>query len=101
MTVEAVAALQAQAQASMQTYATAQEATRSTSFENLVGQGLEAVNARLLTTETDLQRLAVGDIRNLHQVMIDLAEAKQSLQLIVQIQSRLMGAYQDVMRMQI
>lgn len=101
MTTEAVAALQAQAQIVGQTFATAQEATRSMSFENLVSQGLGAVNAQLLTTETDLQRLAVGDIRNLHQIMIDLAEAKQSLQLVVQIQSRLMDAYQEVMRMQI
>jgi flagellar hook-basal body complex protein FliE len=99
MTVESIAALQAQSQAL--TAAVAQPDAASTNFDNLVTEGLRAVNGKLLGTETDLQRLAVGDIRNLHQVMIDLAEAKEALQMLVQVQGRLMDAYQEVMRTQV
>lgn len=101
MSTEALAAIQAQTQVADGFLAASKGAVNPLAFDNMVTQGLQAVNGKLLATEVDLQRLAVGDIRNLHQVMIHLAEAKESLQLIMQVQGRLMDAYQEVMRMQV
>ncbi|MNK29402.1 Flagellar hook-basal body complex protein FliE [compost metagenome] len=70
-------------------------------FEAMVDAGLNGVNRALLRTETDAQRLAVGDVQNLHQVMIHMEEAKAGFQLVLQVRNRLLDAYQEVMRMQI
>lgn len=76
-------------------------AAPGTGFSDMVAQGLERVNGQLLTSQTDLQRLAVGDVQNLHQVMIRLEESRLSFQLMMQVRGRLLEAYQDVMRMQL
>jgi flagellar hook-basal body complex protein FliE len=48
-----------------------------------------------------LQRLATGDVQNLHQVMIGLEESRLSFQLFMQVRNRMLEAYQDIMKMQI
>lgn len=71
------------------------------SFGTMVSQGLQQVNDQLLATQGDLQALAVGDVQNLHQVMIRMEESRISFQLMMQVRNRLLEAYQDVMKMQI
>lgn len=80
--------------------AQAQAASPAT-FEGLLGGGLNSVNRAMLRTESDAQRLAAGEIQNLHQVMINLEEAKMGFQLVMQVRNRMLEAYQEVMRMQI
>ena len=70
-------------------------------FGQLVSQGLERVNTRLLGTQTDLQQLALGQVGSVHQVMIHLEEARLSFELMMQVRNRVLEAYQDVMRMQL
>ena len=71
------------------------------SFGALVTQGLQQVNEQLLQTQGDLQALAVGDVQNLHQVMVRMEESRIAFQLMMQVRNRLLEAYQDVMKMQI
>ena len=71
------------------------------SFGTMVTQGLQQVNEQLLATQGDLQALAVGDVQNLHQVMIRMEESRISFQLMMQVRNRLLEAYQDVMKMQL
>lgn len=70
-------------------------------FGELFNQGLAQVNSSLMASQIDMQRLAAGDVQNLHQVMIRLEESKLSFQLMLQVRNRLLEAYQDVMKMQI
>ncbi|MBL8515549.1 MAG: flagellar hook-basal body complex protein FliE [Betaproteobacteria bacterium] len=70
-------------------------------FGNLVAQGLQKLNGQLLRSEVDLQRLAVGDVQNLHEVMIRMEETQLSFHLFMQARNRLLEAYQDVMKMQV
>jgi flagellar hook-basal body complex protein FliE len=70
-------------------------------FGRLVTDGLTQVNGQLATSQVDLQRLATGDVQNLHQVMMRLEESRLSFQLLMQVRNRLLEAYQDVMKMQI
>lgn len=70
-------------------------------FGEIFTQGLNQVNRSLVATQTDLQRLATGEARDLHQVMIKLEESRLSFQLMMQVRNRLLEAYQDVMKMQI
>jgi len=70
-------------------------------FGRLVQSGLAEVNQQLLASQADLQRLATGEVQNLHQVMIRLEESRLSFQLLMQVRNRLLEAYQEVMRMQV
>jgi len=70
-------------------------------FVGMVVSGLKEVNRQLTASQVELQRLAVGDAESLHHVMVGLEEARLSFQLLMQVRSRLLEAYQDVMRMQV
>jgi flagellar hook-basal body complex protein FliE len=60
-----------------------------------------AVDTQLRAAEGELRSLAVGNVQNLHEVMIHLEEARLSFQLLAQVRNRVLEAYQDVMRTQI
>ena len=51
---------------------TTPNAVAGNNFSQMVSNGLDEVNQKLLASQTDLQRLATGDVQNLHQVMIQL-----------------------------
>ena len=59
------------------------------------------VNGKLVQAEQGLQQLAAGDASSLHDVMIRIEEARLSFQLAIQFRTRVLEAYQDVMRMQV
>ena len=102
MNVEALQALGAHDEIGPATTSRAAAAEASgPSFAHRVGEQLEALNAQLLSTQTDLQRLAAGEVENLHEVMVRLEESRIALQLALQVRNRVLEAYQDVMRMQI
>lgn len=101
MTVAALDALQAATLQVQGPALAAAAAPVAAQFDAMVNAGLNGVNRALLQTETDAQRLAVGEVQNLHQVMIHMEEAKASFQLLLQVRNRLLDAYQEVMRMQI
>jgi flagellar hook-basal body complex protein FliE len=73
----------------------------SGTFGNMVSEGLAHINEQLQSSQADLQKLAMGDAQNIHQVMIRLEESRLSFQLMLQVRGRLLEAYQDVMKMQI
>lgn len=109
MTTEAIAALSSVStqilEPTLQPLAHAQLVQASTGLEgktgfgDLVTQGLNQVNQQLMVNQTDLQQLAVGNVENLHQVMIRMEESRLSFQLVMQVRNRLLEAYQDVMKM--
>lgn len=70
-------------------------------FGELFAQGLAQVNEGLVATQADMQRLATGEVQNLHQLMIRIEESRIAFQLMLQVRNRVLEAYQDVMRMQI
>lgn len=81
--------------------AAASSATGAVPFAQLVSNGLGSVNQQMVGSQQDLQRLALGDAQNLHQIMIQLEETRISFQLMMQVRTRLLEAYQDVMKMPI
>ncbi len=71
------------------------------SFGQLVTQGIDKVNGDLVASQVDMQRLAAGDAPDLHRIMIHLEETQLSFQLMMQVRSRLLESYQDVMKMSV
>lgn len=66
-------------------------------LENHIGEA----NDKMVHADRLVQKLALGEADNLHQVMMALDEAKFSFNLLMQVRNRLLDAYQDVMRMQV
>jgi flagellar hook-basal body complex protein FliE len=79
----------------------ATQPTKGVDFGQLVSSGIAEVNQQLMASQVDLQRLATGDVQNLHQVMMGLEETRLSFQLLLQVRNRMLEAYQDVMKMQV
>jgi flagellar hook-basal body complex protein FliE len=98
--VDASSALQA-AMPAMPAAPASAAADASGRFGQIVTDGLERLNDELVASQVDMQRLATGDAADLHRVMIRLEESQLSLQLMMQVRSRLLDAYQDVMKMQV
>jgi flagellar hook-basal body complex protein FliE len=70
-------------------------------FAAWFSQQLADVNGQLATADRGVQQLAAGDAASLHQVMIDLEQAKLSLQLVMQVRNHLLDAYHELMQMQL
>lgn len=108
MSVEAIGAVSAAASAIVEPSLTPHglggggtSGTSPSGFGDMFVNGLQKVNGQLLGSQADLQQLSVGNVENLHQVMIRLEESRLSFQLMMQVRSRLLESYQDVMRMQV
>jgi flagellar hook-basal body complex protein FliE len=70
-------------------------------FASSLKQSLEEVNRLQNTAHNNVQDYAVGKDVPLHQVMISVTEAEQSLQLATQVRNKLINAYQDIKNMPI
>ncbi len=51
--------------------------------------------------EQAIERLASGQAKNLHEVMISVEKADISLKMLVQFRNKALQAYEEVLRMQI
>ncbi len=70
-------------------------------FGQWMTREVQTLNRQLVVAEQGVQALAAGSAQDLHQVMIQLEQARLALQLAAQVRSRVVEAYQDVMRMQV
>lgn len=71
------------------------------SFAAMFDSELGQLSAQLQKAETGLQDLAAGRAQSLHQVMVDLEKARISMQLLMQVRTRVLEGVQELMRMQV
>ncbi|MES2933122.1 MAG: flagellar hook-basal body complex protein FliE [Pseudomonadota bacterium] len=76
-------------------------AAASGQFAAAFSQQLSQVNTQLLNADHGVQQLAAGDATNLHQVMINLEQAKLSMQLVMQVRNHVLDAYRELLQMQV
>jgi flagellar hook-basal body complex protein FliE len=69
----------------------------STALERAIGE----VNALQLRAGESIQRLARGEVEDVHQVMIAAEEAGVAFDLMMEIRNKLLDAYQELMRTQL
>jgi flagellar hook-basal body complex protein FliE len=83
---------------------TGTEAAEVSGFDqirNLASLALNKVNATQLAAEDLAKDYALGENVEVHQVIMAAEEASLAFQLTVQIQNKLVEAYQEIMRMQV
>lgn len=69
------------------------------SFSQMLMSGVDTVNQKLLDAEALSAAFSVDDSVPLHRVTFALEEARLSFELMLQVRSRLLEGYQDIMRM--
>jgi len=72
----------------------------ASSFKDLVNDYLSETNDVQLEAGEAIQKMAAGDVENIHDVMIAVEKGRLSLELVMEIRSKLLDAYRELMRMQ-
>lgn len=73
---------------------------RNTAFAQRVRQAVEDVNAKQHIADESIDKVIRGEM-GIHEGMLALGKADTSLRLLNQVRSKVMGAYNEIMRMQI
>jgi len=98
MTIQAIEPL-ALAAASSMPAATA--APQATGFAQLLTEGVGRTDASIQAAEKQLAAFATGENIPPHQVMLALEDARMSFQFALQVRSKLVEGFQELMRMQL
>lgn len=72
-----------------------------TRFANVLKNAIDDVNDAQKVSDLKTEALATGQIDDLHHVMISAQKASITLETTVQIQRKMIDAYNEVMRMQV
>ncbi len=78
-----------------------EETSSKTSFEHLLKEFVGDVNVLQQNAGQAVDRLAAGEVHDVHQVMVAVEEASVALDLLLEIRNRVMEGYQEIMRMQV
>ena len=69
-------------------------------FASLLKESINKVNELQLNAEAAIEKLAKGEVKDLHQVLVAIEEANLAFMTMMQIRNKLIDAYQELMRLQ-
>ncbi|PTS90566.1 flagellar hook-basal body complex protein FliE [Sphingomonas sp. HMWF008] len=75
--------------------------TPSTGFADILSAGMKHVESKLSTADDLVRRFALDDSVPVHQVTFALEEARMSVELAMQVRSKLVDGYRELMNMQL
>lgn len=67
-------------------------------FKTVFNSLIDNVEATEATAEEDLYKLSIGQVDDLHTMMINSARAEIALQTMVQLRNKVLDAYTEIMR---
>lgn len=71
------------------------------SFGSVLRQAIDEVNQLQLHADAELEKLATGQVTDLHTVSIAVQKASLALDLTIAIRNKVLEAYQQIERMQV
>jgi flagellar hook-basal body complex protein FliE len=71
------------------------------SFGSLVRNAVERLEQGQRNSEQEMARAVAGESPDLHRTVIALQTEELSFQLALQVRNKVMGAYEEIMRMQV
>ena len=71
------------------------------SFMNVLMNGVDQANRQVLQAQSQATAFALDDSVPLHQVTYALEHARLSMELVLQVRSKLVEGFQELMRMQL
>ena len=73
----------------------------SPSFKDTLQTFLKDVNSMQNHADRSIEKMVAGEITDVHQVMLAVEEANLSFNLMMEIRTKMVDAYQELMRMQV
>ena len=70
-------------------------------FGSLVKDAVDSIDKTQKGAEQEIQKAVTGESPDLHQTIIALQQADLKFQLGIQVRNKLIGAYEEIMRMQV
>jgi flagellar hook-basal body complex protein FliE len=70
-------------------------------FGSFVKEAVESIDGANKTAEQEITKSVTGESTDLHKTIIALQTADMKLQLGLQVRNKLIGAYEEIMRMQV
>jgi len=70
------------------------------SFEDTLKDFLGDVNSMQNEADASIEKFVAGEVKDVHQVMAAVSEARTSFNLMLEIRTKTLEAYQELMRMQ-
>ena len=71
------------------------------SFKQTLSKYMEEVNEMQNKADESIQKMAAGEITDVHQVMNSVQEASLAFNMMMEIRNKVMDAYQEVMRLRL
>ncbi len=68
-------------------------------FKEALSRSIEDLNGQLSKADQSAQEMAAGTA-DVHQAMIAMEQANLSLRLMIDVRNKILGAYEEIMRMQ-
>lgn len=68
-------------------------------FDAMLKGFLKDVNQMQSTADESIQKLVAGEIKDVHQVMLAVQEAKVAFNMMLEIRNKTMEAYNELIRM--
>lgn len=72
-----------------------------TKFEDVLKTFITDVNDLQSVAKESIEKLASGEINDVHQVMVAVEKAGVAFDLMMEIRNKMLEAYQEIMRMQV
>lgn len=69
------------------------------SFADVMGRFVSDVNTLQNKASESIEKLATGEISDVHQVMIAVEEANTAMDFMLEIRNKIVEAYQEIMQM--
>ena len=76
-------------------------ANKAPGFGRMLAQAIEDVNQKHVEADQAVADLVAGKSQDVHNVMIATQKADIGFQLLMQVRNKIVGAYEQIMRMQI
>lgn len=73
----------------------------SGSFGSAVGDAINSLNQAQKSSEQEIARAVTGEQPDLHRTLIALQTADLSFQFSLAVRNKIIGAYEEIMRMQV
>ena len=77
------------------------ESNNQNSFSSYLKESISNVNQMQHQANQAGKDLALGNVENVHEVMIAAQKAKLSIDLTTKVSNKVIGAYEKIMRMQV
>jgi flagellar hook-basal body complex protein FliE len=75
--------------------------TSGPSFKETLNSFMSDVNSLQQKADVSMQKMAAGQITDVHQVMESVEEANTAFNMMMEIRNKVMDAYQEVMRIRL